>query len=637
MTTVTLPDGSTASFPDEMSQDDITSAINSHLNQMQGPWREPALAASSVAQGALAGAGALGDVEDWGGNKLKTIVYDPYIHPLVNRALTAAFGPYQPDMRPMPPGPLSSTSLLNAGRAVGAVDRPDLTPQNQTEQYIAATGQGVGGSLPYLWMGGINPVRAVIAGGAGGAAGELGAQMYPEHADLARAVGNLAVGAAVGGAPTATPNETQRAFDRLNITPTPADVSGSRWRQMLNRNVADMPMGGAVHRAMSNAVDQWGDALGNTADMLGPATTAQQAGAALQQGSRDWMTQFRANSKQAWDSVDMQIPAGTPTPVTNYAQTLGSVRSAMPAAPATAGVLQPALTRNLLDALMQDVQRGPLDWKTVSGIRTRIGEMLSDPNLVGDTSVTDLRRIYGALSSDMQQTANASGTNAAAAFGNAARITREGHDYIDNTVSNFLGPRSAPIDPEEAYNAAMTNSRSGGTLLQSVRDQMPGAADRLAGYELRRMGEATPGQQAVAGQGPTVSPTTFVTNTNRLSPEATSALFPGVQQQLADLRTTAGAMRQTAQLANTSGTGRMLSVREMLDVPRNMLIGGYAGHEFFGVPGAVGGAALGAAEPFAPGWIGSRLALRPLKNYIPGMLQYGARQYPAVSGLLNAQ
>lgn len=599
--------------------------------QMEGPLRDPAMIASGVAKGAITGMGALGDLTDYGQGLVARYLHDP-----LYRAITGN----NPPGAPPPPGIFSSSSLLAGPRAVGAVDNPALTPQDNRERNITAGSEGMGGAIPYLPLGGISAGRALLGGTLGGVAGEQAAEAFPDHPVLARTIGNLAVGGAVGGAPRAAPNETEQAFTRLGITnPLPGDVLGG-WRQKLTARAGDMPAGGAVRAQQANVIDQWGravdDIAGNIAGPGGAPQTAQQAGQALQQSSTNWLGRFNNYSRQLWGDVDMAIPPGTPTPVTNYARTLNDVASSMPAAPATGRVLQSDFTRNLLDGLIADVQRGPLDWQSVSAIRTRIGSMITDPQLIGGPNVTELRRIYGALSSDMQAAARAQGPTAQQAFDNASTFTRTGHDYIDSTISNFIGRRGAVgpggIEPEAAYSNAMADARLGGTLLQNVRNGMPEAADQLGAYELRARGQATPGQQGVPGQGQTWSPTTFVTRTNpgNLSREATDALFPGVQNQLDDLRTTAGAMRETERAVNRSGTGPYLATKELLDVLRNAGVAGAGGYAAAGWPGAVAGAVGGAVSPFIPGALGAWLSLRAPRNY-SGLLQQPARSYGGIA------
>jgi hypothetical protein len=658
MTVIALPDGTTADFPDGMSQDDIASAIGSHLNQMQGPLRDPAMFASNVAQGALAGAGAVGDLEDWIGNKLKTNVYDPYIHPAVKSALTAAFGAPSTNQAYTPPdNPLSSTSLVSGGRALGIADRPDLVPQTPGEQYVASIGQGVGGAIPYLPLGGgslIPKVGGAVGkvatnlgiGAASGGAGEAAAQ-NTDYPDAARAVASLATGGALGllNAPTkVTP--LMQAYQRLGMTPELAgDLGGGKITQLVQKTAAELPGGGGIRDAQRRAVGGFEDALNQTADGLGASVTPQEAGAALQTHGQNWLDDFKQQSNQKYSVVDQHIPPTTPTPLTNYSQKLSDLTMQAPALPNTMGQLQSGLPSNLLDSLAKDAQIGTPDWQSVRAIRTKVGEMLTDKNLIGTTGYGDLKQLYGSLSSDLDQAAQMQGRAAQNAYNDATSFTRNGHDFIDNTLSKFVGNQNRPVTPEAAYNAALTGSARGGTMLQSIRDELPDAADELGAAHLRQMSAATPGARPVAGQGPQVSPTTFVTQSNKLSPEATDALYGGLGQRYQDLQDVAGSMRETERAgANTSGTGRFGTTLGLLAVPASIAEGARRGYELGSTLGPVGagiggvaGGVAGAASPFVPGLVGRMIALRHPGNYAGYPVGTVARDYPQLRGLLGLQ
>src|SRR4051812_12760652 len=159
--------------------------------QMEGFGRAPALYGSALAKGGLQGLGAIGDLQ----GLLQRYAVDPVADYAAN---LMGIKPGAPT----PPPRLGSESLVAAGRELGAVDRPDLRPQNTGERYGVATAEGVGNMLPYAFGGGAaklvpNLVRATIQGGAGGAAGEAGADLLTnnptlgDHPVLGRIAGNV--------------------------------------------------------------------------------------------------------------------------------------------------------------------------------------------------------------------------------------------------------------------------------------------------------------------------------------------------------------------------------------------------------------------------------------------------------------
>jgi hypothetical protein len=628
MTDVQMPDGTIARFPDNMSDDQITAALKAQSTpQMEGAARAPALYGSALAKGGLQGLGAIGDLQ----GLLQRYAVDP----------VADYAASLMGVKPGPPTPrptLGSESLVAGGKALGAVDRPDLQPQTPGERYGVAAAEGVGGMLPYAGMGSgklaADLVRGGLQGGFGGAAGEAGAdlltnnQVFGDHPILGRIAGNV-IGALAGGkafdagnkvggylAGNTTP--TLDAYRRLGIQPTLAgDVTGNPALQSVQTMAAKAPGGtGRIAAAGEKSVGQWGDALEDTASGLGNSRTLQQTGDALQTHAKDWLDQFKIDSRKAWNNVDMHIPGNTPIGATNYATALSDVRNQMPGAPATAGVLQPDKTQKLLDALLTDTQKGPLTWADMKGIRTRIGEDLANPQLVGDTSYTDLKRIYSALSKDLEGAAAARGTAAQQAFADATALTRDGHNFVETVLDRVI--KGDKITPERAAGNMLSSANAGGTMLQDIRARMPGAADELAAFKLRDMGLANAGQQGATGAR--LSPGTFLTDRAKLSTESADALFgsdPQIAQRIADLSHVAGGMKSTERLLNTSNTATNLGWRDAIAKLVGAVPGAFQGHAVGGVPGAIAGGLGGAGLGFAPGYLAARATSTP---WLTGLL-----------------
>jgi hypothetical protein len=637
MTTVDLPGGDTINFPDNMSDDEINAATQQHLYHES--WRGQINdTATNAATGILKGVGNVGGL--------------PHVVAGLGDAAPGYGGldvtgqpmtPYQGPPQMGPPGFLTrhtySPEEINSGifsaidamrAAVGNPERGPYVPQTAAGRIGQ---EALSQAIPSLVGGAETAVPRMIAGMTSGGAGQAVSEVAPNAPGWVRPAVSMATGLATGrlAGPRAT-SPTTDAMTRLGMTPMRQDVNAGPLTQLVAANVTKLPGSGGYRAAQARNLDQWGNQLENTAADLGASTNPQEAGTALQVASGNWMDQFRANSRQAWNNVDMLVPGATPVPVTNYARTLNQVRSQMAGAPATADVLQSPLSRNLLDALISDARIGrPLDWDTVRGMRTRIGDMLTDTNLIGDTNYGELRRIYGALSEDLRGAVHPLGSDAVDAYNAANNLTRAGHSFIDDTVSKYLAPRPGMITPEAAYTRAMSGSASGGTGLQAIRDEMPGAADELAAAHLRLMGLATPGQRAAPNMGPMVSPNTFLTNTNRLSPQAFDALYgadPGVAGRIADLRTVGSSMRDTARFANTSNTAPVAS---LLSVP-SLAMGAAGGAlaKGYSLPTALlAGGAMG-ATPLAAGYLGSRYLRSVPRTFSPGALPVGA-----VPGLLQ--
>jgi hypothetical protein len=622
--------------------------------QMTGAMRYPALAGSYLAKGALASAGALGDLEGFLHRQFTKGVFDPLHRAVTGEPATRAIA------AAAEPAPLSSTNLLAGGRAIGAVDRPNLVPQNTGEKYLAAGSEGVGGALPYLWMGGLNPAalaRNTAQGAAAGAGGEAGAQAFPEYADAARAaaglgglylggkafdLGNKAVSAARGAT---TP--LQDAYRNLGISPDLAgDVTQSPFMQMLQGYAGKSPAGaGRVTAARERAVDQWGRALDDTAAGYGNATTLQEAGTTLQAESRAWMNQWRQAQEAAENAVAARVPPTAPVDLAPVNQVLTAATTRMPGLPTVAGIHDNPTFQRLRTALAQDAPTGRSTWGDIRQWRSAVGEELEQSLLSGDGNQAAWRQLYGALSRSLGDTAFAN--NAHQEWAAANQVTSQGHQFVENVVGKLINarnPASNTIAAEDAARAAMRGANAGGTNLQAIRQEMPAAVDDLAALKLRQSAMSRGGAEEV-------SPRTLVSELGprKLAPEARDALFggdPALAGRVEDLARVGTGMRGSERFFNPSGTGGHIATGQAVLGALGAPVAGYYGYqEGGGIPGAIKGAAGSLAAGFLPGYAAARavtspgltrLLATPTQSGGPFSLPRTALQaYPELRGLLS--
>jgi hypothetical protein len=364
-------------------------------------------------------------------------------------------------------------------------------------------------------------------------------------------------------------------------------------------------------QAAGQLVDEFGKTIENQASNLGSSRTIQQAGEALQRDGQIWLQNFKDQSKDAWNNFRMYMPESQPVPVANYDATLQQVRQDLAEAAKHADVLQPTLAKNLRTALDADVSpNGTMSWKAVQGIRSRLGEMLGDTNVVANSDINEIKRLYGALSDDMGLAVAATNNpKAISAYQNATQVTRDGHTFIENGLAQILKKGQTP---EGAAVFALGGASNGGTRLAAIKSEMPGATDELAAYKLRDMAAANPGQQNADSTA--ISPVTFGTSWSRdLSPEAKAALYaePSIRSKLDALAVVAESARGTAAKLNHSNTGAFMQAGHALASPMAAIEGARSGFEAAGMPGAIGGALAGGVAPFVPGYIAGRMTTSP--------------------------
>lgn len=418
------------------------------------------------------------------------------------------------------------------------------------------------------------------------------------------------------------------AYKALDITPRLAgDVTGSGTWQGLQSTAMRAPGGGRAEKALESTVDEFGNAIERTASRLDPsgatpATTLQGAGETLQDQARQWLTDWRGNSKDAWDAVGAKIPDSTPVDMTGVSAALRNTQAAMPNMPATAKILTDPVFDQLSQSIASDIAASgggaTLPWGDVRAMQQRVGDNLEGSLVAGDPAAAQWKHLYGALSDATGNTAAANG--AAAEYATARDLTNSGHNYIDTVlkrVINSKNPTQNSISPEAAASFALGGTSRGGTIVQQIRDEMSDAADALAAYKLRSMGSARPSATLAAGD--TVSPNSYLTGFNQMTPEAKAALFPDAKTvaDLDNLATVAGSMRDTYQrFGNPSGTGgALLHATPSIAAVTGAAEGGREGYETGGIPGAVKGALGGALAAgligYAPGYALANLTARP--------------------------
>lgn len=121
----------------------------------------------------------------------------------------------------------------------------------------------------------------------------------------------------------------------------------------------------------------------------------------------------------------------------------------------------------LLDAagkpLTRDVTSGGnLSWQDLSQFRTRVGDMLADPQLSEKIAPRQLRALYGALSSDMEATARDTGPAAFAKWKRANNFYDGRMKRINDTFSMVMGQRN-DATPNEAFASLQAMLKPGST------------------------------------------------------------------------------------------------------------------------------------------------------------------------------
>lgn len=486
-------------------------------------------------------------------------------------------------------GAAAGGSLFDAlmGVAVGRIDtRPlaRITIDTATDVMAAASGQRMGELMPLAFK------RAL-------GAGRSGAQALID------------------------------TFKRLSIDPPAGAATGSGALGTVEKMLAGTPSSGAIMQENAERVlAQTKAAADDLAARFGRPLDRGPAGETVRRGAQRAADVFEAKQEQIYIEAFDMIGDDTLVSLTNVTalrrelqqrlgaapeslrRTLGAAINRLQAMEADALANVDDVTRAALDAgeIGADEAMGGIAFGALRQIRTDLGRELAAPVMVGSVSARNdaLKQVYGALTQDLSEAARQTGPEAAKKLAAADRFTR----LFMNTSAKTLEKIGRFDADEKAFDYVMSMTKDGAQSLARMRRHFePDEWDSVAATVLSRMGLARPYAQDASGDVFSVS--TFLTNWNRMTPEAKKTLFGGrryadMADALDDLTTAVSSLKDMERLANTSKTAPVMIAWMTMQT----LIGGLAG---FGATGDVGTGALSAVGTVIAPRAAARLITNP--------------------------
>lgn len=436
--------------------------------------------------------------------------------------------------------------------ASGLADRMGLPkPQNAGERVMADVGRAISGTGATLGVGAAmpagsrlgaflttQPVSQVVGSATGSASGGIAREngASPGSQLLASLAGGMAPGSAVSGSEGIAQwllrggekgrqrvANTIADFASVGATPSVGQATGNWRTQGIESLLSGGPTsGGVMSRFAERQADQIGAGLGRRADALSSNASAERAGRAVEQGAQVFSGNVKAMKRGLYWAADKQIPGSTPVPLANTWRKVVDLTTPNPGATATTTAMVSPRIANLRKTLEQDLAAGggQVTYDALKRIRSDIGEAISDYSLSPDTPTREYKALYAALSRDMEEAAKSQGPAAVEAARRANNYTRAAADRLE-TIDRVIQKNGGP---EKVYGAVMSGTQDGGTTLRAVMQSLPKEGQKaVTAAVIKRMGMATPGNQSAVGD--TFSSATFLTNWNKISPEARRALF----------------------------------------------------------------------------------------------------------------
>lgn len=327
-----------------------------------------------------------------------------------------------------------------------------------------------------------------------------------------------------------------------------------------------VPGGGPLQKASNSVNDQLGDKVYQLADRIGNKRgTSYEVGSHVRKGLKGFVGSFRDKADDLYAQVDDSVPRDYNFVMPRTLQALNGRANDFDNK-ALGQLFKNPRFKSIFDRMVvkDDVDDivavAPMSYRDVRHLRSEIGEMLGDSEIITKVPKRQIYALYGAISDDIADgLAETGNPQAIAKFKRANNYWRAGRERIDNVLEGLMDEKSPAEDVvRRISNMVKKDSKGTSAVRRSLKDDEWG---EVAGYLFRQLGETTPAN--TPGPDDVGFSTVKLLNdykTLRKNKRAFDFAFGGTQyEHLApiynDMAVVADALKGGAKLANTSGSG----------------------------------------------------------------------------------
>jgi len=417
----------------------------------------------------------------------------------------------------------SANAIANAGSRVGIDTKP-------MPGVMGRTAENMGAGLPFALMGG--PVSQVLGRTFGDAVSSFGSATGESVGrNMSESEIGAGVGSVVGGftpaglsasAKVALRGGPQRGdemrdrltrFNQQGIDPSVSQATGSRaWGTVESGLASTFGGTGTARNFGIRQQDQAQNALIRA--VSGGAMDKGTAGRMIREGvfgNEGYVEMARArtqaNYQRVWEVADSAAP--------ELGYSTRTMLDDLPDAESLSGIFVRPKIRQIHERMRAS---GPVEVGELDELRKWVGHELGEPVLNPDISRRDLKRLYGALSDDIQRNLERQGPEALQAFNVAQDDFRKHMVYMEGIVNKL-----SKIDADEKVFQAIAGGRVPDTAVLSqakaVLDE--GQWNTFVRTFTNRLGAVNPSQELPEL---TFSTESFLTNFHRMQREAPDAL-----------------------------------------------------------------------------------------------------------------
>lgn len=362
--------------------------------------------------------------------------------------------------------------------------------------------------------------------------------------------------------------EAAHAFSSSGVQPTLADVSSSKTVKRFQNLLASTPWAAErVDKAVTRTVDDIEKQM--TRIVPSEGGTIEGAGVKIQEGAKGLKGKLEQEQDAAYRNLDKYITKDTTVPLNNTRELIKNDEYLKAVSDTTPSV------RSIVNRLDSFGGKDQL-YTTMRINRTVVGDKLRSPTIDGDERKA-LRSIYDSMTADLKEAAAKSDPKALEAFNKANETFAKHQSFIEEHIDPLIENKT----PEQAYRAAMAGKAQGGSNIKKIMKVLNSDQQEFVRASvIKKMGLANAGEQDAAGKA--FSPSRFLSEWNKMSPEARQNLFTESQ--------VAAVTNLNKAIINIKATSKTQNVSK--NIPYLTMMGLGAG-TITSHPAAVGGALVG--------------------------------------------
>jgi hypothetical protein len=393
---------------------------------------------------------------------------------------------------------------------------------------------------------GVRPALTASAGGA--VASEALGPEWTGVGALAPAASRQ-VAAGVKNAVAARAAPTVNTFKEAGTMPSVGQAVDNVFLHGLENLATKFPGGAGV---MQKFIEGQQRAMGARARTGVPTETAGRTIEKGVTGEGGFLERTKATWSELDNAVAAKIPQGSAFQPANTMRALDELTQPVQGAEKTTGALVNPKIAEMRENLTADISanNGQVPFEALRALRSKVGSML-DQSLVTGIPGGELKKVYGALSADLEAAATQAG--AGREFARQNNFYRARMDRIETVLDRVIGKGK---QPEDIFKTFMPTDPDQANKARAVlRSLSPSERQVVSEAVANRLGRAKPGVQD--SESSVFSSETFLTNWNKLSPGAKAQLFPDspLRENMDKIAKAASSIRTGKGVyANPSGT-----------------------------------------------------------------------------------